>query len=229
MTSNESRLRKLQRLSLYAYGVLISILVALLYFSESLRQFLSLDPPVRSDGLISLEMIEARSMERSTRRAELSEQLMRLRPEAVEPKLAACYKSCDTKLTKKPTPAQKSKPSQEADSMAMLAPASEARRGQFIASSGAPPPQTEQITARAEKQESRTGSSPRPNPTESPTAPVIAATAAAMSSLAALVGVFLTTLLAWRKERRESYHTAVELEKKSLEITELRKKLERPP
>lgn len=45
------------------------------------------------------------------------------------------------------------------------------------------------------------------------------------TSVASLIGFIGTTVVTWRKERREEQHSALDLEKKALEIEKLRSEL----
>ena len=44
-------------------------------------------------------------------------------------------------------------------------------------------------------------------------------------SVTTLIGFLVTTLMTWRKERRESVHASVELEKNKLELEKLRREI----
>jgi hypothetical protein len=46
-----------------------------------------------------------------------------------------------------------------------------------------------------------------------------------LTSMASFVGFFFTSLISWRKERREQRHSEVDLEKKTLELEKLRREL----
>ncbi len=46
-----------------------------------------------------------------------------------------------------------------------------------------------------------------------------------LTSLTALLGFFSTTILAWRKEKREQLHSELEIKKKELEIQKLQTEL----
>ena len=80
-----------------------------------------------------------------------------------------------------------------------------------------------------------TPTSQPPTPSPSPPPPrlpdtislaMLISVASLLTSLASLGGFFFTTLVAWRKERREQKHADVELEKKKLEVEKLRIELE---
>ena len=51
-------------------------------------------------------------------------------------------------------------------------------------------------------------------------------TVSLLTCLIALIGFFSTTILAWRREKRDKLHLKLDLEKKQLEIDKLRKELE---
>src|SRR6266850_6451680 len=46
-----------------------------------------------------------------------------------------------------------------------------------------------------------------------------------LTSCATLIGMLVTTIVTWRKERRESNHAAIDLEKKKLELEKLREEI----
>jgi Fic family protein len=46
-----------------------------------------------------------------------------------------------------------------------------------------------------------------------------------ITSITTLIGFVVTTVIAWRKERRESVHASVELEKNKLELEKLRREI----
>ena len=64
---------------------------------------------------------------------------------------------------------------------------------------------------------------------ESPTATLdtasLLAVGSVLSSFTTLIGLVITTLITWRKERRESDHANIELERKMLELEKLRREV----
>ena len=54
-----------------------------------------------------------------------------------------------------------------------------------------------------------------------PSIAIILSIISLLTSLTALLGFFSTTVLAWRKEKREERHSELELRKKELEIQKL--------
>ena len=57
--------------------------------------------------------------------------------------------------------------------------------------------------------------------------PTVLSIASLITSTTSLIGFFFTTLVAWRKERRQQQHAGIDLEKKKLELEELRLDVER--
>ncbi len=55
---------------------------------------------------------------------------------------------------------------------------------------------------------------------------VLAAIISSLISVTTLIGFVSTTLLAWRKDKREEKHSELDLRKKELEIEKLEKELE---
>jgi hypothetical protein len=78
------------------------------------------------------------------------------------------------------------------------------------------------------------GESPRPAPPETKVGPaastgaaaLLTASASLVTSLVTLVGFLYTSLLTWRKERREAVLADLEVQKRSLENEKLRRELE---
>jgi hypothetical protein len=56
--------------------------------------------------------------------------------------------------------------------------------------------------------------------------PLVISLSSLMTSATSVLGFFITSVLAWRKERREGKHHGLDLEKKMLEIERLRLELE---
>jgi hypothetical protein len=51
------------------------------------------------------------------------------------------------------------------------------------------------------------------------------AVASVLSSFTTFIGLLVTTLITWRKERRENDHASIELEKNKLELEKLRREV----
>lgn len=55
--------------------------------------------------------------------------------------------------------------------------------------------------------------------------PTLLGIASLVTSCTTLIGFIVTTIITWRKERRESDHASIELEKKQLELEKLRREI----
>ena len=73
-------------------------------------------------------------------------------------------------------------------------------------------------------------STPEPPPAQAPRTflpgtAVVVAVVSLLTSITSLVGLFSTTVLAWRKEKREKVSSELEIKKKELELEKLRQEL----